>query len=306
MMDFGSRWNKILHDIWDNKARSLLVIITLTIGIAAVGMINNTVRMLKRDLFGGFAATNPASINLYVSPFPKELVSSVAAMREVDQAEARRVVSAYTYDLNGDRRDLQLVAAPDFKNIRVNRVGSKEEPQKPGVRTILLERSSAQGLKLNTGDTLTVETLDGNRFVITVEGIIHDMSTEQFSISGEALGYVSLATLDWMGEPPFYNVIKLTVANDRSNREHVLQVGGLARDRVIEPAGFKVYGMAIPSTNGIPGEYWAKQQANGVLLIFQIMSILAILIKCGSGCEYYFSGDCSADPADRDHAIGWR
>ena len=281
MIDFGSRWDKILHDIWDNKARSLLVIITLAIGIAAVGMINNTVRMMKRDLFGGYASTNPASINLYLSPFPKELVRSVAAMREVELAEARRIVSAYVYDKEGERHELQLIAAPDFQNIKVNQITLSDGAPEPGLRTIHLERSTAQGLKLGPGDTLSIEMLDGNRFSVSVAGIIHDMSSEHYSISGEALGYVSLATLAWMGEPPYYNVIKLSVAGDKSDRENVLEVGGLARDRVIEPAGYHVAGMAIFSTNGIPGDYWAKQQVNGVLLILQIMSVLAILLSAG-------------------------
>ena len=69
-MALGARWDKILRDIWDNKPRSLLVIFTLAIGIAAVGMIHNTVRMLKRDLFGQYAGRNPASLTLYISPFP--------------------------------------------------------------------------------------------------------------------------------------------------------------------------------------------------------------------------------------------
>ncbi len=70
-MDLSARWDKVLHDIWDNKSRSLLVIFTLAIGIAAVGMINNTARMIKRDMFGDFAATNPASITPLYLAFPK-------------------------------------------------------------------------------------------------------------------------------------------------------------------------------------------------------------------------------------------
>jgi putative ABC transport system permease protein len=280
-MDMGARWNKILHDIWDNKSRSLLVIFTLAIGIAAVGMINNTARMMKRDLFGGFASTNPASINLYISPFPKELANSVTALREVELAEAWRTVSAYTTDAKAVRHNLQLVAVPDFKNIQINRITVEAGASEPGLRDILVERSTAQGLGLSLGDMLPVEMENGNRYNLRISGIIHDMSTQHYSVSGDALGYVSMSTLGWMGESPYYNTLKIIVAENKLDREHVIYVAGFARDHVIEPAGYKVFAMSIYSMDGTPGDYWAKKQVSGVLLILQIMSVLAIFLSGG-------------------------
>jgi putative ABC transport system permease protein len=279
-MDMGARWNKIIHDIWDNKSRSLLVIFTLAIGIAAVGMINNTARMMKRDLFGGFANTNPASISLSISPFPKELASSVTALRAVELAEATRTVPAFIRDSKAVRHYLQMVAVPDFRNIQINRISVEEGATEPGLRDILLERSTAQGLRLSLGDMLPVEMENGNRYNLRISGIIHDMSIQHYSVSGEALGYVSMATLEWMRETPYYNTLKVIVADNKLDREHVLSVAGYARDQVIEPAGYKVFAMSIMSPDGTPGDYWAKQQVSGVLLMLQIMSILAILL-CG-------------------------
>ena len=277
----GARWNKILHDIWDNKSRSLLVIFTLAIGIAAVGMINNTARMIKRDLFGDFAGTHPASISLSISPFPKELASSVTALREVELAEARRTVSAYTQDSKAVRHNLQMVAVPDFKNIQIDRVTVEAGANEPGLRDILLERSTAQGLGLSLGDMLPVEMENGNRYNLKITGIIHDMSTQPYSVSDDALGYVSMATLEWMGETPYYNTLKLVVAEDKLDRSHVLSVAAFARDHVIEPAGYKVYAMSIMSPDGTPGDHWVKKPLNGVLLMLQIMSVLAIFLSGG-------------------------
>ena len=114
-MDINARWEKILHDIWSNKQRSLLVIFTIAIGIAAIGMINNTVRMLKRDLFGQFSERNPASILVYAAPFPESLADGVSGMREVELAEVQRSTEAYaagaTYfpEALGERRYYQPV-----------------------------------------------------------------------------------------------------------------------------------------------------------------------------------------------------
>ena len=102
-MDLNARWGKILHDIWDNKPRSMLVIFTLAIGIAAVGMINNTVRIMKIELFGQFVERNPASLTLYISSFPEELARDVEGMREVETARPQRAVSAHIILEGGER-----------------------------------------------------------------------------------------------------------------------------------------------------------------------------------------------------------
>lgn len=278
-MNFGARWSKIIHDIWDNKTRSLLVVFSLAIGIAAVGMISNGVRMLKRDLYGGYAQTNPASINIYVTPFKKELANDVRGLREVKRAEARRTLSAFVIDKDGEKHNLKMMVAADPDNIQINRFDVQEGAGTPGLRSILIERTAAQGLKLKVGDQITVEMSNGDRYPLTVGGIIHDMSTEYYNLSGDAFGYVSMATLEWMGEAPGYNLIKLQVAENPTDRAHVLRVAGLARDRVIEPAGYRVLSMSIFSPKGIPGDFWAKDQIDGVLLILQIMSVLAIFLS---------------------------
>ena len=70
-MEFPTRWIKIFKDIWDHKTRSLLVILSIAVGVAAVGMINNAKSMIERDLFGPYLAGNPALVQIYVSPFDK-------------------------------------------------------------------------------------------------------------------------------------------------------------------------------------------------------------------------------------------
>jgi putative ABC transport system permease protein len=281
-MDLNARWDKILRDIWDNKARSLLVIFTLAIGIAAVGLINNGVRMMKRDLYGQFKERNPASLTLYISPFPESLANDVEGMREVEIARPQRVVSASMLTPQGERKPIDLIAFPDFSDLPINRLVVEEGSHTPGLRQILLERRVANAFGLNTGDTFTVEMDGGARYTLTVGGLVHDMTVRPFNLTGEATGYLSLPTLEWMGQPAYYNQIQLLVAENKTSREHVLQVGAQARDRIVEPGGYQVAAMSVngePNPN--PGEFWAKDQVSGVMLVLQVMSILAILLCSG-------------------------
>jgi putative ABC transport system permease protein len=282
-MRLSASWDKILHDIWHNKPRSLLVIFTIAIGIAAVGMINNTVRMMKRDLFGQFAERNPASLIIYASPFPEQLANAVGAMREVERAEAQRSAEAFIAASDGahEWKRLKLLTFPDFDEVQINRLALEQGAASPGLRGILLERTAAAALKIKPGDALQIKTSQDQQVRLTVSGIVHDMTTQPYSISGEVVGFVDMPTLEWLGEQPYYNQLKIVVAQNKSDRDHVLNVAALARDRVIEPASYHVAAMQIPGSNAKPGEFWARKQVDGVLLVLQIMSILAILLSGG-------------------------
>jgi len=182
-MHIPTRWIKILKDIWSNRSRSLLVIFSIAIGVASVGMITNAGIMVQRDLYGSFAAGNPASLEIYVSPFQRDLTSAVEAMREVEDVQARRVERASV--LNGE--------------LDVNQVNLVEGRMSLGVREIAIERQSAEGLGLEVGDTITIKMEDDRTYDLDVVGIVHDLYGMPYALLGEVTGYVNLESLKWMG-----------------------------------------------------------------------------------------------------------
>ena len=48
-MNIHARWIKILKDIWNNKSRSMLVIASIAVGTASVGMITNAAHIIQRN-----------------------------------------------------------------------------------------------------------------------------------------------------------------------------------------------------------------------------------------------------------------
>ncbi|MBN1310626.1 MAG: ABC transporter permease [Anaerolineae bacterium] len=280
-MELRTRWRKIIKDIWGNKTRSLLVILSIAVGVAAIGMINNTMYMLRRDLFGAHSAGNPASVSLYVSPFDTDLASAVEAMREVESVQAHRTLSARLIRVDGAPEDIQLDVIPDFDNMAINQYSIEQGTEGPSVRKIMMERRSAEGLDLGIGDVVTIETEDKQRYSLIVSGIVHDLYNIPYNILGDASAYVSMDTLRWMGEQPYYNRLDVIVAENQGDREHALDIAAQARDRVIETSGYEVYRIAIPGINSDPGQHWAQSQINGFVLVLQVMSVLAIFLSGG-------------------------
>ncbi|MCC6147083.1 MAG: FtsX-like permease family protein [Anaerolineaceae bacterium] len=276
-----TRWIKVLKDIGGNKKRSMLVILSIAVGVAAVGMINTAKQIIQRDLYGSFLSGNPASLYVYTSPFQKDLSEAVQNMREVETAEARRTVAAEILAPKDQWEDIQLTVLPNYNNLKIDRFTLEKGSAIPGGREILLERDTANAMGINVGDEISIKMPDGRTYSLKVAGIVHDVYVLPFSLLGEATGFVRMETLQWMGEQPYYNQISLVVAENKNDRDHVLKVGETVRDRVIKSAGYQTYRLQIPGISSDPGEHWAHNQINGFLLILQIMGGMAIILSGG-------------------------
>jgi putative ABC transport system permease protein len=276
-----TRWIKIIKDTWSNKTRSLLVVLSIAVGVAAVGMINHAGIIVRRDLFGSYASGNPASLHIAVSSFKDSLANAVAAMPEVEAAQARRVAGASLLASSGEWIDLNLNAFPDMTSLTVDQIRLQAGRPALNAREMVIERQSAAALGLQVGDVVRVKT-DGNRtYALRIVGIAHDLYAMPYALLGQAAGYVTLDTLVWMGLPRSFNRLDVVVQENRYDRAHVIQIGDQIRDQVITPSGYRVLRSQIPGLGGDPGRHWAQDQINGFLLILQIMGGMAILLSSG-------------------------
>lgn len=281
MFLISPRWQKILNDILGNKTRSLLVILSISVGVGVVGIINNGRYLIERDIKAGYERGNPASLQIYTSPIQIEEGAALEGMSEISFAQIRRIVSSIVTGNDGIIIDTTLVIVPDFDDITVGKFDLSEGKLVPGLREIILEAQSAEAFNVELGDIISVEMNSGNSYKLRVAGIVNDIYEIPYSIRKVATGYLSMSTLQWMGDQPFYNRIDIVVAENNHDREYVLSVGMKAKNRVLEPAGIVVGSVQIPGIDANPGEHWANNQIQGFVLILQVMSVMAIFLSGG-------------------------
>ena len=143
MLRFVSpRWRKVIRDIWDNKARTILVVLAIAVGVFAFGGVFISQSVLIHDMNTGYAATNPASVILGVSPFDESLVRAVEGLRGVKEAEGRATyyVKITTPDSS---YNIDLTALGDYENMKIHRIEPETGSWPPGQREVLLERTAA-------------------------------------------------------------------------------------------------------------------------------------------------------------------
>ncbi len=251
------RWRKVLRDLWSNKTRTLLVVLSIAVGVFAVGSIAHMNVIVSHDLDESYRAVEPADAILYTGQsFDDELVQSIRRVDGVRAAEGRRQFAARFKSPYDDKwYPLLLFVVPDYAGMQINKVEREStyspDPEKwrggawpPPDRALVLERTSLilptmglGGAKL--GDTLLVEMPSGKQRTLPLAGLAYDFGNYPATFSGMAIAYITMDTLEWFGEPRTLNELDILVAGDLRYPEGIKSVGDEVRDK-IEKSGNSV------------------------------------------------------------------
>jgi len=269
------RWRKMLRDLGRHKARTIIVVLSIAVGVFAVGMIISTQIMLSQDMAVAYQATNPASAMLYPDLFDDELVQTVRHMDSIREAEGRRDGVTVRVKVGPDEwRDLRMDVIGDYEDIRLNKVTPVSGAWPPPMKGILIERNSLAFTGAQVGDEIEVETNDGKQRRLRVAGLAYDMDNPPAQFVGVAFGYITFDTLEWLGYERGYNELHLLVTGDATDEEHIRAVTDQVEDK-IEKSGRIVYWTWIPT----PGEHPASEQVQPLLIILGILGVLSLFLS---------------------------
>ena len=265
-------WLKTLRDLWLFKARTLLVVLAIAVGTAAVGMSVTSLIVLRRDLREGYARTNPAHAILDTTPFDAALAGEVAALPEVDEAEAWQQTAARV-TIAGEERPLLLWRLPDDPP-RVGRLSPQDNaPPSPPAGTLLLERSVRPVLPVAAGDSVTVRTSDGDAFRLAVAGFVNDMAVAPTTVQPAVYGYVTAETAARLGLPAASNQLRLTITTPDPDRAAV-ETAVTAVTDWLDSRGVIVTRAGIPE----PGVHLMQSNVDTGLLMVGILGGLTMLL----------------------------
>lgn len=268
------RWRKVLADLWGNRTRTVLVVLSIAVGVFAVGMIAGSARIMTRDLRAQFAATSPSSGQIFTrESFDEDLVNVIRRMRTVDEAEGRRTVQA-RYNIGPQRwKEIQLIALRDYRDIRVNKLRPKAGAWPPPDKELLLEQSAVAVIGAKVGDLLLIEAPDGKQRRMRVAGVVHDLSQIP-AFFRFAYGYISMDTLEWLGETRDFNQVDFRAADRTTDKAHVERVAGQIRNK-IESSGRAVFFTLIFT----PGKHWADDSLQAMTIILGVLGALSLLLS---------------------------
>jgi putative ABC transport system permease protein len=190
-----------MRDVLVNRTRTILVVISIAIGVFAFGTILAGLIVVQNELRDAYLQTNPASGIITTSAFDTQLVDAVAHIPHVAQVQGRRAVAARIQLGPAQWQDTVLYVLPNDGVMDVNIVRPERGVWPAQRHTVLIERASLSKAQAHIGDTITIEVPGQQARQVRVAGTTHDLSLPPAVISGQVFAYVDADTMEWLGAP---------------------------------------------------------------------------------------------------------
>lgn len=288
-----TRWRKIVRDLWLNRTRTALVVVSIAVGIFAVGTVQLLRSVILTELQAIYDASNASQANLFVSGIDEDTLRSVRRIPNVAEAEGRNSLSIKVEVAPGEWQNLTVTAIEDFEDIRINLIEPLTEVENapdfgaersawPQRNEIILERSGlnspdALPAGLQVGDELSVRTPDDRDRTLRVSGAVFDPNGFSARFTGTASGYVDFDTFERLGGERTFTQIFLRVEGtpeQQLDKEYITSVANEAADK-IERAGFTVARVQVPD----PGRLSLQDLFDALALLLTPLGLLALLLS---------------------------
>jgi putative ABC transport system permease protein len=269
------RWRKVIHDLFDNKGRTALVVLSIAVGVFSIGVIAGAYQIIANDMSASYAANQPANIELRMADFSETTLDSVRNYHGIEDAEGRRVFSIRAR-VKGTTRwtVLELVAFDDFEGNKVNLLVPVEGKTIPGKREVVLERDAMSHVGSRIGDILEFQLPDGSIKSMPLVGVAQDTAMGAGDFLASPYAFIVQETLTYLQEPLEYNRIYATVTERGDDIEYIRNLGSeLKLD--LENGGAYIIRSRFSETHLHP----LATTVNAILGILMALGILIVFLS---------------------------
>lgn len=273
----SSRWKKVWADLWSNRGRTFLTIVTIAVGSFAVGFNSNMSLYMNESMDGDFLSANPSEGQVYASDLDDDKVTIAREIPGVEAVEGFSSVSGRIILPDGSYTDIQFTSAEHPTSLTLDllkpALGESSIPIYNDKETIIDE--SAMSLGFKPGDTILVELSDGKRRELKFTGYMHAVTGFPYNFARLVNAYVTPDTLTWLGgNTGQYDWLAVSVAEKQTDAEHVTEVSQAVADR-LERAGSTVYFVSVYQ----PGHHFSYSVTQGVFFVLGTLGYLTVLLS---------------------------
>lgn len=262
---------KSWRDLWQHRARSLLVVLAVALGLTAAGTILNAWALVERATDLGYRASLPVSATLVLDRADEAALALAQARPDIAAARLRRSVLA-TLQANGRICNAVVVALDDFRRSDIARL---QLDALPADGSLLIERSSLDFSGASVGESVSLRLAGAETKPVAITGLVRDVSLAPGWMENLVYLYGNAATLTRLGAPAGFNELQLRLGNGQATRADVRRVvAGLKAQ--LTAAGYDIQRVDISE----PGQHVHAAQMDSLLMTQGAFGLLALL-ACG-------------------------
>ena len=182
------RWRKAVRDLGSHPVRSVLVVLSIAVGVFAVGTIAGANAMLQTGLTTAYESSKPSSATIFAGPFDE--TSSTASARCRASPTRRRgaaspsassTTTAHTARCSSPRSPTSTTSAS---------TSSRRSPAagRPTATRSSWSAARSSSQPFTPGQRLRVQTADGKEHDLTAIGLSHEVGAAPAFYAGRVAG----------------------------------------------------------------------------------------------------------------------
>ncbi|GAP05955.1 ABC-type transport system related with lipoprotein release, permease component [Anaerolinea thermolimosa] len=229
------RWRKVLADLTGNPVRTLLVVLSIAVGLMAVGMIIILHHGIGEDMHQGYAAVNPANIQIRVPAVERDYIDHLKKLNGVRDVEGVRVFELRIRALGNQYKPIKIKAYTSGDRSVINQVRLLEGRWPPKKNEIVLEANRLGDTRYRLGEEVEIKLPNGDLRYLKLVGIVNDQ-TIGADAGGAGFflapiqGYILEDTLSFLNQPEEANLLLVTVDGDANDLTYIREVA----DRILD------------------------------------------------------------------------
>ena len=264
---------KVIRDLLSEYKKNAMMVVAIAIGIFGIGAILGGYEVIQREMSDNYLSSVPASATIEMTEdITVQLLDSVRNFPGIAAADRHATVAA-RMKVGEKWFPLVLFIVDDFKNNSTNKITQLTGPQEPPLGTMLVERTALVVMQARPDDELMVKTTHGESIKIKIAGTVHDPSLAPAWQEQCGYGYISLSTLQLIGESKGFDQLRILVNDQPYSTEHITKKAREVAERLSQ-SGHSVHEIQIPP----PGKHPHQSQMSAVMMIFIVFSFLILIL----------------------------
>jgi len=261
---------KVWRDLWRNKGRTLMVIMSISVGVMAVGMVVSGNSLVLGQMASSHIESNPSHGILWLAGIVDEdIIRSLKRIPSVEDVDGYSDTDVHwKTTLDGEWEDGHIVSYEDLENQTYDRMTLKEgawpENKQIGVEAAHIDSYGAPGI----GGTVYFEINEHPR-EYTVNGIMRNPWEFPTPFSEYAAFYVTQNDFARIAGYHGFDVLQITVPE--YSEDNVEQAIDDINEK-LKPQGVSVAYSEILH----PEEHYLQEMINGVGMVLTVMAIASL------------------------------
>jgi putative ABC transport system permease protein len=218
------RWKKVLQDLFSNKTRTILTMLSIAVGVFAVGVVTIIGGITLPDMEADFNSASPHSGRIFTQPFDDTLLASVRSVPGVDNAEGRSTITGQLVQQNGQKVAMFVSGIPALNKMQMDTLKFSGPQINLSKKDVLLDKSTSS-LGFTPGDLISIELPNGKIKTLNFKGYVHDVTGIPYGFTGQIPAYVNTETIEWLGGSNQYTLLLYSVKENKQDLTHVSNIG---------------------------------------------------------------------------------